>query len=219
MTRRLTSILSGLLLLTSVPGQAAPQSAAAAIASRSYSSGETGRILDRSGIQRHVSRPRASSKPRVSAVAVPQLDAPGTLDAVSIERTERYTELINHHARRRGLDSDLIKAIIYAESGGDRQAVSASGAIGLMQLMPQTAGDLKIADPFDAAASIDGGTRYLRSLLDRYGSTEIALWAYNAGPGAVDRGYLPDETVTYVPRVLTLRNHFQQRGALAAASR
>ncbi|MBT3342348.1 MAG: transglycosylase SLT domain-containing protein [Gemmatimonadetes bacterium] len=197
-------LCSGLILAAATPGAAAQESAVLAIASRSYAPAETGRIAGRSVLTRAARQPR-------QAVAPQQ-------DPVAIERTERYTALIDHHAHRQGLDSDLIKAIICAESGGDRQAVSGSGAIGLMQLMPQTAGDLGIADPFDADASIDGGTRYLRELIDRYGATEIALWAYNAGPGAVDRGHLPNETVNYVPRVLRLSKHFKNRRTLAAAS-
>ncbi len=194
-----------LAMLKGNSADAATDSAISSIASRSYSSRDAGRIAGRSAIMR--TRP------------VPAPVAPTHLDPVSMERTERYRDLVDYHARQLGLDGDLVRAMIYAESGGDRKAVSPSGAIGLMQLMPETAGDLGIADPFDADASIGGGTRYLRGLLDRYGSTEIALWAYNAGPGAVARGHLPDETVEYVPHVLALRKAFSARRAPTQASK
>jgi len=213
MARQITKgslLAAGLALMTVGPVSA--DSAASGIFSRSFSQSEAARIVGRSAVtQTRPSRPTtAPTQPEPSA---------RHLDPVSIERTESYSALVEQHARRLGLDSDLVKAMIYAESGGDRKAVSGSGAIGLMQLMPETAGDLGIADPYDADASIGGGTRYLRGLLDRYdGSTELALWAYNAGPGAVARGHLPDETVKYVPRVLSLRKVFHDRRSMAMAS-
>ena len=186
------------------PADAAKETAVSSIASRSYSRSEAGRIVGRSAL--------TSTRPVRAPIA------PTPVDRVSIERTERYGDLVDRHAHQLGLDGDLVRAMIYAESGGDRKAISQSGAIGLMQLMPETAGELGIADPFDADASIAGGSRYLRGLLDRYGSTEVALWAYNAGPGAVARGHLPEETVKYVPRVLSLRKIFHDRREPALAS-
>jgi soluble lytic murein transglycosylase-like protein len=186
------------------PADAAKETAVSSIASRSYSRSEAGRIVGRSAL--------TSTRPVRAPIA------PTPVDRVSIERTERYGDLVDRHAHQLGLDGDLVRAMIYAESGGDRKAISQSGAIGLMQLMPETAGELGIADPFDADASIGGGTRYLRGLMDRYGSTEVALWAYNAGPGAVARGHLPEETVKYVPRVLSLRKIFHDRREPALAS-
>ena len=93
----------------------------------------------------------------------------------------------------------------------DRHFVSRSldaGAAGLMQLMPITAKELGVTDRFDPEQNIESGTRYLRRLLDRFGSTELALWAYNAGPSAVEAGRMPLETQEYVPRVLLLQNYF-----------
>ena len=103
-----------------------------------------------------------------------------------------------------GVDPFLIKAIIKAESNFDPSAVSPKGAQGLMQLMPATARDLQVADPFDPQANITGGTKYLRSLLDNYGwNLELSIAAYNAGPGKV-KGRMPNivETKTYVSKVL-----------------
>jgi hypothetical protein len=109
-------------------------------------------------------------------------------------------------AIRHGLDPALVRAVVAVESGFQAQAVSPKGAQGLMQLMPATARELGVVDPFDPAANLDGGSRYLRSLVARYeGDLGKALAAYNAGMGAVERhGGVPPyaETRRYVQKVL-----------------
>ena len=80
-----------------------------------------------------------------------------------------------------------------------------------MQLMPDTASEMGAVDRFDPEQNIASGTRYLRRLLDRFNSVELALWAYNAGPGSVNDGVLPRETEAYVPRVLRLKRDFAAR--------
>lgn len=107
-------------------------------------------------------------------------------------------------AEKNGLDPNVIKAVIRAESGFNADAVSRAGARGLMQLMPSTAMSLGV-DPTDPEQAINGGARYLRQQLDRFGSLELALAAYNAGPGAVQRyGGVPpySETQDYIRKVL-----------------
>lgn len=122
-----------------------------------------------------------------------------------------YDGLIRLTAMEHDVSPALVKAVIAAESRFNSGAVSHKGAQGLMQLMPATAAQLGVADPFAAADNVRGGVRYLREMLDRYGDMGRALAAYNAGPTAVDRhrGIPPyPETRAYVKRVMTYYRHY-----------
>ena len=115
--------------------------------------------------------------------------------------------LIDIYARHHGLSSRLVQAIVQVESGYNPRALSSKGAKGLMQLMPETAAELGVADAYDPEDNLRGGTRYLRQQIDRFGDLRLALAAYNAGPGAVTRydGIPPyRETQRYVEKILAL---------------
>lgn len=118
-----------------------------------------------------------------------------------------YADLINGAAARTGVPGELLAAVAKQESGFNPRAVSPAGAQGLMQLMPGTARGLGVTNSFDPAQAVDGAARLLRTLLDKFGSTELALAAYNAGPGAVARydGIPPyRETQNYVRSIMAM---------------
>jgi soluble lytic murein transglycosylase-like protein len=124
------------------------------------------------------------------------------------ERAELHA-IADRHATDLAVSPALVRAVIQAESAWNVRAVSAKGALGLMQLMPATATDLGVTDPFNPEQNIRGGVKYLRFLLDRYdGNFELALAAYNAGPGAVDRygRKVPPyrETQAYVRKIVSV---------------
>ncbi len=121
-------------------------------------------------------------------------------------RESLYLPMIRKAEVRYGLPSRLLQALIWTESRFDPLAISPAGAAGLAQLMPATARELGVVNRHDPAQSIDGGARYLRQMLDRFGAIHLALAAYNAGPGAVARaGGIPRnrETPGYVRNVLS----------------
>jgi len=124
----------------------------------------------------------------------------------SAPRVKHYDLMIVEASAAHGVPPALVKAVVATESSFNPKAVSAQGAQGLMQLMPATARSLGVVEPLRVEQNLDGGVRYLRSLIDRYGDWSRALAAYNAGPTAVDRyGGIPpySETREYVDRVLT----------------
>ena len=107
---------------------------------------------------------------------------------VSASRIALYDDLIAQHAQINGLRTDLVRAVVQVESGFNAYARSPKGAKGLMQLMPATAKEFGVVNPYNPVENVRAGTAYLRRLLDRYDNNEeLALAAYNAGPGAVDK--------------------------------
>ncbi|MFN2448565.1 MAG: lytic transglycosylase domain-containing protein [Candidatus Baltobacteraceae bacterium] len=132
--------------------------------------------------------------------------APSSLDASQIQA------LVTGASSRNDVAAGLVNAVVMAESAGNPAAVSSAGAQGLMQIMPETASSCGVSNAFDPAQNVDCGTRYLHSLLARYNNNvELAVAAYNAGPGAVDqyRGVPPyAETRAYVQRVLSAYRNY-----------
>jgi soluble lytic murein transglycosylase-like protein len=125
----------------------------------------------------------------------------------SLERTE-LRKLVHEVSTEHGVDPKLIDALVRVESGYNPKAVSRKGAMGLMQLMPETAKRLKVNDPFDPADNVRGGVKEFSRLVSRYsGNLQLALAAYNAGEGAVSkyRGVPPyAETRSYISKILSM---------------
>lgn len=172
--------------------------------------------------------------PAAQAEIYQYIDASGTISLTNVPSDIRYRRVdiqpnrlhpmiserelepvISRYSRQHQLHPALIRAVIKAESDFDPMAVSRAGAVGLMQLMPQTAVRMDVRDLYDPEDNIGGGTKYLRQLLDRFrGNLPLALAAYNAGEHVVDRyRTLPpiDETRQYVRKVLRYYRTFLLR--------
>jgi soluble lytic murein transglycosylase-like protein len=136
----------------------------------------------------------------------------GSSYSATAARHRRFDDLIRRASDAHGVSPGLVKAVIHVESQFDPRAVSHKGARGLMQLMPTTAGDLGVADSFNPWQNIDGGTRYLQRLVQRFdGDLHLSLAAYHAGPATVEKyNGVPPYRVTrrYVKRVLELYRRY-----------
>jgi hypothetical protein len=136
-----------------------------------------------------------------NAPKVPSVDVQALLDSTP------YGQIISAMSAAHGVDPLLVRALIQVESNYQPRAKSSKGAMGLMQLMPQTAREYNVRNPYDPKANIEAGIKKLKSLIDRWGVVDLALAAYNAGEGAVLRfnGIPPyKETRDYVTRILSL---------------
>jgi hypothetical protein len=151
----------------------------------------------------------------------PRMDYPSEPAQVELDlemsnylpRDQNFESLVEVAGQKYGVDPSLIKAVIQVESGGYPLAVSKAGAKGLMQLMPGTAAELGVMNPFDPAENIMAGTRYLRNLLDRYrGDVKLALAAYNWGMGNLEKHpeAMPRETKNYIFQVENLQRNYSR---------
>ena len=151
-----------------------------------------------------IERQRASVRETGRLPVLPAVAPPAGCDALEPEKLDG---LIAETAYRQQVDPTLIREVARQESGFHPCAVSSKGALGLMQLMPATAEELGVRDPFDIRENLSGGSRFLKQLIDRYaGDIRLALGAYNAGPGRVDRiRAIPPipETQHYVTDILS----------------
>ena len=166
-------------------------------------------------IQAYLANQATPAQPSVTTPAstpqpVSETEGPGPapLSRLSLLRdttaSSNFEPIIQKASRQYGVDAELIRAVIKAESNFNPRAVSHAGAQGLMQLMPATARGLGVSNSFDPEQNVMGGTRFLKGLLDRYnGDLDAALAAYNWGPGNVDRrpDRLPRETRDYLVKV------------------
>ena len=128
--------------------------------------------------------------------------------------TDHFDPIIREAAAKSQVDPLLVRAVIKVESNFNPKAVSRKGARGLMQIMPDTARELRLADPFSPKQNIAAGTKYLKQQLDSFGDIKLGLAAYNAGPGRVSPqgmiAYIP-ETQAYVARVLEYYRHYKDQ--------
>ena len=161
-------------------------------------------------VRRQVMSAQAAPPPGFFTIPWPELAEPVSCEPLT---EAMLTPLIEDAAQREGLKPALLREVIQKESAGKPCAVSPKGAQGLMQLMPATAGDLGLADPFDPKSNVDAGAKYLKQLLVKYaGDLALALAAYNAGPNRVDKdGEVPaiKETQNYVNTITTKVNSQQ----------
>ena len=158
-----------------------------------------------------------SAKTEKTASVEDKVFSPTAVASSKKASKEELDSIIEKYSSKNNLDSDFVKALIKQESGFQSTAKSHCGAMGLMQLMPATASSLGVHNPYDPEQNIAGGTKYLKGLMDRFeGNKELALAAYNAGPGAVKKyGGIPPykETQHYVKNVISNYHNYKVGGA------
>jgi soluble lytic murein transglycosylase-like protein len=155
---------------------------------------------------------RFSYKPRSAATTARRSERLARTERLWSEPPADLDQLIALTARRYGVETALVHAVVRAESAFDHLAISSAGAQGLMQLMPGTASEVGVRNAFHPQQNLEGGVFYLRQLIDRFdGNVQLAVAGYNAGPGAVERfGGVPPytETIDYLERVFRYRQEY-----------
>ncbi|MEW6213816.1 MAG: lytic transglycosylase domain-containing protein [Nitrospirota bacterium] len=168
------------------------------------------KYVDENGVVCYTDAPFGKKAGRVikeKKILIPSQEQAGQVNS---KDTPNYHGIVHNKATKYNIDPSLIRAVIKTESNWNHKAVSRKGAMGLMQLMPVTASEMDVHDPFNPEENIEGGVRYLKYLLERFnGDLTLALAAYNAGPKTVEKlGLIPPitETRQYVSKVLSLYN-------------
>jgi soluble lytic murein transglycosylase len=172
----------------------------------SYSYADIYKYVDKSGVIHLTNKPKNNQYKKILSENKSSQHAKN-----SSANPRRYEHIVNKISQKYNIKPSLVNAVIKAESNWDAAAISKKGAIGLMQLMPETAQDMAVKNPYNPEENIEGGIKYLKLLLDRYnGDLKLTLAAYNAGPETVGRfkGIPPiSETRQYVKRVLSYYNN------------
>lgn len=175
------------------------------LCSAALQAAEIYRYVDANGVESYTDLPLNSKAERIKTAETSPVNEAAKKD---YGRQKGVHAIVYEKAEKYDLDPSLVNAVIKAESNGNPYAVSRKGAMGLMQLMPVTAGELQVFHPFDPEENIEGGAKYLKSLIDKFnGDLTLALAAYNAGSKAVEKaGAVPDisETRQYVNKVLSM---------------
>jgi len=160
--------------------------------------------MDLSSLQRVLSR-IAEIEERFQSRVAPKNSFFSGVVAAEAPTRKSFEELVEEYARKYEMDPRLVKKLVQVESGFNPQAVSPKGAMGLMQLMPDTCRDLGVENPFDVQENLEGGLRYLKGLMEQFQDVRLALAAYNAGPARVrEYGGIPPfpETQQFVKKIL-----------------
>lgn len=159
-------------------------------------------------------RPESATPVSTKTYAVPKAEGVRATRYAASDRGRQYDDLISEHSKRNGVRSDLVRAVMQVESAFNPNARSPKGAMGLMQLMPSTMRQFGVINAFNPAENVRAGVAYLRELLNRYSDNEeLALAAYNAGPGAVDKHGQA------VPPYRETRNYVAQINKMVGSSR
>ncbi len=176
----------------------------------SYAYSDVYRYVDENGVVCYTDAPMGKKTVKVMKVQKTSTSKPEKADNSSVYavRSQDYSGFVEQAAAKYEIEPDLIHAVIKTESNGNQRAVSRKGAMGLMQLMPSTANDMNVVNPFNPEENIEGGTKYLKQLLEKFnGDLTLALAAYNAGPKTVEKyGNVPpiSETKQYVKKIISL---------------
>lgn len=176
----------------------------------SPASSDVFKYIDENGVTCYTDAPFGKKTEKVLSEKTKAAPVDNSKSAKNLVLNTGFNSYVQKSAQKYDIEPELIHAVIRTESNGNHRAISKKGAIGLMQLMPSTANDMNVGNPFSPEENIEGGTRYLKYLLEKFsGNLTLALAAYNSGPKTVEKyGNVPpiSETRQYVNKVFSLYN-------------